>query len=262
MMQFTSEAEKVRDEYFRQVRAYVGAAKTADPDEVLGDVREHIEQELQDTTQPVSAEDLEAVLKRLGSPRQWVSEEDLTWWRQMTMRLRNGPEDWRLAYLSLGVLIFGILLAGPLAILGSFCLSRAALGISDRDEIQAKKWLLYPSLLIVYFLIAIPLAFWPAFVVAGSFGPLFASSAGPLFDHDGVGTTLAFCSTIGVVLTIWWYLLKITVRRRPNLPKSVFKPFADSWDQRWLGRAVLIAGLATVALTTITCLLFIFAGGS
>ncbi len=263
MIQFTPEAQRIRDEYFGQVRAYVGASKTAEPDEVLGNVTEHIEQELQDIAQPVTAEQLQVVLNKLGSPRQWVSTEDLSWWRQMTMHLRTGPEDWRLAYLSLGTLVFGTLLAGPLGILGSFCLSRAALSISDRDEIRAKKWLLYPSLLIVYFLLAIPLAFWPAFVIAGLFGALFPVGFGaePLFDHDGLGTTLALCSTIGVGLYIWWSLLDMTIRRRPNLPKTVFKPFAECWNQRWLRRAVLIVGLTAAALAVITCLLFVLTDG-
>ena len=165
-----------------------------------------------------------------------------------------------MAYLSLGVLIFGTLLAGPLGILGSFCLSRAALGISDRDEIEAKKWLLYPSLVIVYFLLAIPLAFWPAFVIAPLAGPLFAFSGGPFFDHDGLGTVLASCSAIGLGLMVWWYLLRITIRRRPHLLRVVFKPFAESWKEQWLSHAILIGGLATVALTAVTCLLLLFTG--
>jgi len=210
MTEFTPEAETRYEQYLQRVRTCVGLCPSADADDVVQDVREHVEKEFQDRPGPVAAEDLQAVLDRLGSPDQWIGE-DMSWWRRAAEHLRKGPEDWRLAYLSLGVLVFGTALTGPLGILGSFCLSRAALAVSAPGEIEAKKWLIYPSLVIVYVLLAATVLLWPVFPLCGTI-ELFERhspySRGGLFDHDGLGSILATGCAVMVGLTVWWMLLR------------------------------------------------------
>lgn len=259
MIQFEPEAETIWQDYVRQVRKYLNASNTTDPEEILADLDEHMEQELGTISQPVSLPRLEDVLKRLGNPRQWVPEEDLSWWNRMILRLRTGPEDWRLAYLSLGILIFGTLL-GPLGLFGSFCLSRAALVVSEENELQAKKWLIYPSLIIVYCVLAAPLLFWPvvpgalAVDIFGKGSPFYRE---PFFDHDGLGTILVACSAIAVGLTVWWIVLLLVARRWPDFPRVLFRPFADSWQTRRFGRVVVIAAIVAAVLTGLTVTLWI-----
>lgn len=110
MTRFTENAARAYDDYFRKVRACFTSTGAGDPDEIIADLQEHVNQELKDSDGPVSGEEMQAVLDRLGSPQQWVNEEELPWWRRTLMRIRKGPQDWRLAYASLGLLMLGVLL--------------------------------------------------------------------------------------------------------------------------------------------------------
>ncbi len=265
MTQFEPEAEKIWQDYVSQVRKYLNASKASDSDEIIADLNDHVERELESISQPVSIAQLETVLERLGSPRQWVPEEDLSWWQQMIFRLRTGPEDWRLAYLSLGVLIFGTLL-GPLGLFGSFCLSRAALKVSQKSELQAKRWLIYPSLIIVYCLFLPVLLLWP---IAASVGLVdLLESGGPLYrafykdllrDWYGLGAVLIIASAISVGLTVWWVILLLVLRRWPDLHKIMLRPFADSWQTKRLWRIVLISAVVAIVLVGLTATMWISA---
>ena len=108
-LEFTPEARKILDDYLAEVRVYVKAAG-ADPDEVQSDIIDHVESELSQASQPIQPEDLREVMDRLGEPQGWVSQEEMPWWRKSILRLRRGPEDWRLAYLALALLVFGVIL--------------------------------------------------------------------------------------------------------------------------------------------------------
>ncbi len=54
------------------------------------------------------------------------------------------------------------MIIGPLALVGSFLLSRAALALGKGNDPPAKKWLIYPSLIIVYTLLLTVGMCWPA----------------------------------------------------------------------------------------------------
>ena len=208
MKTFTEDARKHLDKYLQQIRIYLQGCQSVDADEVERDVMEHIEEALEGAEEPVSFNALDAVLKRLGHPSQWVPIEELPWWRRMTFRLRTGPEDWRLAYLSIGILVLGILFGRLffLAILASFCVSRAALSmVEDPNELGAQKWLIYPSLILVYISLLLP------------------------------GLVLFWCP----------YLL---FRAKPKIIQNIFRPFADWFDRKWSRRIFYIGlGAAIIA---------------
>jgi hypothetical protein len=109
MLALTEEARKRYEEYLRRVRACMSAAGQASPDEVMADIEEHVSRELEGTAEPVSGETVRQVLARLGEPEQWIAADELPWWRRTLLRVRTGPEDWRLAYATLGVLFLGVL---------------------------------------------------------------------------------------------------------------------------------------------------------
>lgn len=96
----TLEAQHRLDRYLQEVRLLLHGATGVDASEVERDIREHIETELREAVSPVSPEELENVLRRLGSPGGWVDESDVPPWRRALARLYLG-EDWRLAYLCL-----------------------------------------------------------------------------------------------------------------------------------------------------------------
>jgi len=259
MIRLTPEAEKIRDDYLQQARNHLEAASTADPDEVGRDLREHIERELQGAEQPVSASVLRQVLERLGRPEEWVGEQDLSWWRQAIVRLRGGPEDWRLAYASLAVLIVGTALVGLLGILGSFLLARAAVEEPpDYRQSPGKKWLVYPSLLLVYVPIAWALFCWPLHLT-GYFRPLLDFVRPSLQPYD-LPRSLAQLAVSVLALTLWWSLLLVLVRNWPRSLRALFRPFADGIGPRQLGRVVKIAGVTGLALTGITLVVWYLGG--
>src|SRR3954468_17218429 len=117
MPRFTPEAQMRFDEYLAHARAALAGHSEVSADDIEQDVRAHVAAEFPPGSGWVRLDQLEAVLARLGRPEQWVSDGDgrPSWrrgvdWvrarpgavRQAVMgaaaRLRNGPDDWRLAY--------------------------------------------------------------------------------------------------------------------------------------------------------------------
>jgi len=175
MAKLTDEARIRYEDYIRQVRAYLAAAGTVSPDDVVAELQEHVERELKDADEPVSPEAMQEVLTRLGQPSQWIGDEELPWWRKVLLRIRTGPEDWRLAYATFGVLLLGVLLGWLFGdtyisrrrkshefswtvmfmfLAASFILARAVLVTARGDSLPSgRKWLIYPSLVLPYAMI-------------------------------------------------------------------------------------------------------------
>ena len=230
------------EDYLNTIRDRLRASDTVDAHEVVDDLRGHIERELSAMAQPVSDADVKKVLDRLGPPEQVVDEADMSWWRKLILRLRRGPEDWRLAYLSLGVLIIGAPLGG-IGIIGSFLLSRAALAVSKEPDPPAKKWLIYPSLIVVYTIVVLVGLAWPA-ALGGGVGELAEQDGrllykAPFFDNDGLGTILAVLAGGGLGLSVWWSILWGVGHRHPQIVRVAFEPFAERWTGRLFGKITL-----------------------
>ncbi|MHC4756864.1 MAG: HAAS signaling domain-containing protein [Planctomycetota bacterium] len=246
MINLSNSAKKCLDKYLQQVRTYLRGCKTVDADEVERNVIEHIESEFATATAAVSFEELDAVLQRLGSPRQWVPEDQIPWWRKTILRLRSGPEDWRLAYISFGLLIAGFIILPSFIVLipASFIVARAALSeTEDTGELKAQKWLIYPSLIIVYLVLLCPFLALPL---------LRLIMLAHVWEHtirasynigDDTPYWLAICSIFVVSIGLWWLILGVVSLARPNIPKVLFRPFADGFNRRW-ALIVLLIGLA------------------
>ena len=263
MIELTPNAQKSLDKYLHQARAYLKGAKSVDAAEVEQNITEHIENELAGAAEPVSAEELETVLQKLGSPQQWVPEEELPWWRKMMLRVQTGPEDWRLAYISFALFVFGILLlpTGFILIGAGFITARAAVSVvEDATLLKAQKWLLYPCLITVY------LALLGAFLALPLFGlvPLWEELEGTLSDRfrivDDMHYWWAGGSFFAGSLGLWWLIQAVVLFVRPNIPKVLFRPFADGFNRKWalvlicVGFVVLVASL--VALSWVCGLYF------
>ncbi len=259
MIRLTPEAEKIRDDYLQQAHTRLEAASGTDPDEVGRDLLEHIDRELQGAEQPVSASILRQVLERLGRPEEWVGEQDLSWWRQAIVRLRGGPEDWRLAYASIAVLVVGTPLIGPFGVLGSFLLARAAVEEPpDYRQSPGKKWLIYPSLLLVYIPIAWVLFCWPPHLT-GYFRPVFDLFR-PSLRPDDLPRSLTQLAVSAIALALWWGVLLVLVRNWPQALKALFRPFADSVGARQVGHVVNTAGAVALALSGIALVVWYLGG--
>lgn len=248
-LSFTDPAREHLHRYLRQVRHSLAGASSVDADEVVRDVEAHIGEALEGAPQPVPLPDLEAVLARLGSPLQWVPEDELPLWRRIVTRLRSGPEDWRLAYLALGLLL--LLPLFPPVILLSFLLARAALSLAEeRGEAPgAQRWLLFPPLLLIDLPLLLALLAWPVPAVLVGLEEM-RRAAEPGFSPAGFDFWIASLPWAAAALGLWWGLVGLLSAWRPGAFRAVFHPFLERLAPRhggWLaavGLLLLAGGLA------------------
>jgi len=281
MKQLSEEAKKHLENYLDEVRTCLENCALVDSEEIQQDVTEHIERELENVEEPVSFNKVDDILRRLGPPRQWApQEEEVSWWRKVILRLRKGPEDWRLAYLSFGLFSIWLLALGgfryalfaPLVILrarasgiillASFILARAAIStVKDTKQLGGQKWLLYPSLLIIYIPLLI-IFVWPVIptvILAEQsylYGkPFFVSQS--LHVAPGSMHEILFWILGGAgVLALWWIVLGIICCAAPNLMKTILRPFADWFNRKW---AVLMIVVSLLMITVVSLVpLFFF----
>ena len=262
MITLSKNAERSLHDYLRQARAYLRGSKSVDADEVEQNITEHIENELEGAAEPVSCDVLDAVLKKLGKPQQWVPMEELPWWWRIIFRLRSGPEDWRLAYISLALLVVGILTlpyppVGIVLILAGFLASRAAVAeAGDSKELKAQKWLLYPSLIIVYIFVLLALLAWPLVVLLpladGYDNTLIGSSS--RFENETDYWIMA-ASVIVAGLGLWWCILGSAALKPRKLLRVTFNPFAERLRSKWAIRLLLI-GLVMLILSAGTGIVY------
>ena len=199
MTMFTEEAEVRLHQYLDDVRAAANGLIDVDPDEVVGDVREHVEMAFHNAEVPITLLTLEKVLAQLGPPNGWTRDSEkkstlrqlwervvaaVVWVRlwgerhyEKTMRsdnavfaklsqvLRFGPDEYRLSYLAFGLFTIGVIV-WPLLIPAYF-LGRAALSLSAGRELGGRKWLVYPPIV----LISVPL------LLVTLIGPILAGAA-------------------------------------------------------------------------------------
>jgi len=255
MITLSKNAERSLHDYLRQARAYLRGTKSVDAEEVEQNITEHIENELEGAAEPVSRDVLDAVLKKLGKPQQWVPEEELPWWWRIIFRLRSGPEDWRLAYISLALLVVGILTlpyppVGIVLILAGFLASRAAVAeAGDSKELKAQKWLLYPSLIIVYIFVLLALLMWPLALLlplADAYEHTLVESSSRFNNESDYFIMAGFVIVAGMGL--WWSILAATVLKPRKLVRVIFNPFAERLRSKWAIRLLLI-GLVMLILS-------------
>lgn len=256
MLTLTNDAQSNLERYLRRVKAALQGHPSVDADEVERDIRGHIEAELADSPEPITAHHLGNVLERLGSPSQWVPVDELPMWRKVLVRLSSGPEDWRLAYVTFALFVAAPMVGpvGPVFLLASFPMARATLALlHEHDEpIGARRWLVYPPLVVAYVPVALLLFFLPVGPVSATGDPslradLFGWLPGPFW--------LGFSLLLALVAGVWWTMLGLLLARFRQAVRFVFWPFADWFDRRHGMRVAAIgltvAAIAGIALATV-----------
>jgi hypothetical protein len=250
MPRFTPEAQLRFDEYLDHARAALAGCTEVSPEDIEQDVRAHIAAEFPPGSGWVRLDQLEAVLVRLGRPDQWVTDEDRPAWRRSidwvrtrpaavgrrvrvaTERLRHGPDDWRLAYITFGLLLVGIFLFPLLVVLlpASYLVGRAALSRA-RDAGQTlggQKWLIYPPLLIVSVPLLLGLLLWPLGVggaIADDVCRHNRDSIQAVLELPrGLCEFLTYVYCMGGALSVWWVILGGVFLVAKRLPAALFPP--------------------------------------
>lgn len=236
MIDLTPSARQRFDDYFRRLRHSLRRASPAEADDVEQSVREHIEVALAGVPAPVGGEQLAEVLDRLGAPDGWVAADERSvlqrMVQQVTDRLRSGPEEWRLAYVTFGLFLAALILLpvgiGFFLMLASFLASRAYVDFMEtkQEAPGARRWLIYPP---IAFFLAIAIGFF----IIGPAGPVLVWGV----DDDGFLRLLEesslrapyhevqfFAGSVAATLGAWWILASLIGMVFLPVVRFVFKP--------------------------------------
>lgn len=247
MTELTPSAQDALKAYLDRVRVSLRGT-SVDADEVERDVQEHIDVALNGRSEPVSAADLSDVLGRLGSPDQWVPDEEVPLWRRAVTRISHGPEDWRLSYLCFAFTVLGLVLAplgGILLWIPAYLLGRAAheYAAVKGEPLGPRRWLTDLPLVAVALgllgcLLAGPLWIPVAIAVEESYiGELLGRD---LTEPQEIVTTLPlFAAAVG----LWWMILAPLAAAGQRAVRWLLLPLANGFRKRhalWLGSAGLV----------------------
>jgi hypothetical protein len=234
--------------------------------DVERDVVEHIEHALSGAAVAVDATELRGVLRGLGSPSRWLPQEELSGFLRAILALRSGPEDLRLGYLAFGLLAGTLLAAAclnqklgfagtlPFLLLGiaaSFIFARASLSVTGELS-GAERWLIYPSLIVVYVPVTAVMLLWPP-VLAIVAEMVLTDPGGPreVFARTGHypwGTIAAF--TLVTLGSLWGSFLGFVAWRWPEVVRDCYAPFAGRFRRH---RSLLILSVLCL-LVFLTCM--------
>ena len=253
MIDLTQEAKEKFDEYMRNVRRSFGGS------EVEQSVREHIEAALTGVPAPVGAASLTQVLSHLGSPEQWVADEERPSWRRVIDRLMRGPEDWRLAYLTFTLTMVALALlpiGGMLLLIPAYLLARAHVDLMTEhaQPLGARRWLVLPPIAILAFLIVsaavvAPIAGFAAWGLdQHGFDVLARTNIDslPVFDHARI-----VAGWIGIATGVWWLILAGLIAIFVTPFRVVIAPLANRLRRVhavYVAAAGVVVGIAGAAL--------------
>jgi hypothetical protein len=248
----TPEAQREMDRYLRRVNLALRGHSSVDAEDVARDVRGHIASELAGSSTPVDELRVREVLERLGSPSQWVPLDDLTLWRKLLVGVRSASQGWWLAFLAFALFVIGLLTAprGFVLLLGSIPVARATLTLlEEQEELPgARRWLVYPPLIVSYLAFAAAVFATPPGLVAAAADPTVRGAAALWFPHPfWVSLPIA----VAFVAGIWWTVLGLLLARFTVTTRTLFSPFAD-WFEHRHGIRIVCAGLVTAALGTVS----------
>jgi hypothetical protein len=249
-IELTSDAKLRFEQYLQRMRESMRGRPVAETAEVEQNVREHVEVALTEAPAPVGTERLAAVLEQLGPPEQWLPEEERPAWRRTMDRLMRGPEDWRLPYLSVGLMVlmlFTLPMGGFLLLLPAFLVSRAWVAvIEERGEtLDARRWLVLPPIVIAF----VSLLFLTVIGVV-----VLAGAAAVEHDLRSIGipepgtSAEAIFGFSGYILSaagVWWLVLSLILVWLLEPIRNLFSPILTKVRRRHL---LIFAGVAAVCL--------------
>lgn len=228
MRDWTPDASERLELYMGRVRATVAGAPAVDPDEVLQDIRSHVDAELASSSDPVTVGALDVVLERLGSPAQWgVAPETLSK-VSPARRLKEAAALWqaRLAgEWGTPVLLTVLAVVGALSFdFGGFLLLGLVYFIGRGMLMQAPPTLVGFRRLLVWSPVALVAAMVAGVVVTV---PVLSGFVRVPRELQLVG--------------LWWMLLGFASSREPGRVRWALYPLAN-WFEPSHGRLLLLLG--------------------
>jgi hypothetical protein len=249
IIDFTPEAKRKFDDYLLRMRASLHGRRAVEPSEVEQNVLDHVEAALAGVPSPVGPERLSEVLTQLGPPERWLPEEERPAWRRVIDRFMTGPEDWRLAYLLLGVTVLMVItfpIGGVLLVLPAYLLSRAYVELlSQRGEaLGARRWLVLPPMVLLVLFVAGTALFAPAAAIGDLLNDFGLIELGWTWDSRAERIRI-FTGALAVGVGAWWIVLSgiFALLLRPF--RAAFQPLTANL-RRGHALALTIAGVIVV----------------
>jgi hypothetical protein len=259
MIDLTPDAKRKFDEYLQRMRFSLRGSRSVEPDEVEQNVLEHVELALAGAPAPVSPERLSTVLEQLGPPERWLPDDDRPIWRKAMDKVISGPEDWRLAWASLGLLLLAMItmpIGGVMLMLPAFVLSRAYVALMEErgEPMGARKWLVLPPIVLLM------LAFcgFALLAPAGAFGAIL-SEVGLRdlgFDYETRWERgRLFFGFLSMATGAWWIVLSglFAMLMRPF--RALFAPLTSGLKR---GHALVLTMAGVVIAAIGAVLVFAF----
>lgn len=251
MIDLTPDAKRKFDEYLLRMRHSLRGSRSVEPEEVEQNVVEHVELALAGVPSPVGPERLATVLEQLGPPERWLPDDDRPIWRKAMDKVITGPEDWRLAWASVGVLLLAMLtmpIGGVMLMIPAFVLSRAYVALLEErgEPLGARKWLVLPPIL----LLMLALCGFALLAPAGAFGAIL-SEVGIRdlgFDYDTRWERgRLFFGFVSLATGAWWIVLSglFAMLMRPF--RALFLPMTAGL-KRGHALVLTIAGVVVAAM--------------
>jgi VIT1/CCC1 family predicted Fe2+/Mn2+ transporter len=251
MIDFTPDAKRRFDEYLLRMRVSLRGTRAVEPEEVEQNVIEHVELALAGAPSPIGPERLDTVLEQLGPPERWLPDDERPVWRRAMDRVMAGPEDWRLAYASLGLMLLMMLtfpIGGVMLLLPAFVLSRAAVALTEErgETLGARKWLVLPPIVFALVLVCAVALLAPA----GAFGAMLSEiglrDLGLDFDNRFDRGRL-FLGVLSMATGAWWIVLSGVFAMLMRPFRALFAP-VTSGLKRGHALVLTIAGVVVAGI--------------
>ena len=251
MIDFTPDAKRRFDEYLLRMRVSLRGTRAVEPEEVEQNVIEHVELALAGAPSPIGPERLDTVLEQLGPPERWLPDDERPAWRRAMDRVMAGPEDWRLAYASLGLMLLMMLtfpIGGVMLLLPAFVLSRAVVALMEErgETLGARKWLVLPPIVLALVLICAGALLAPA----GAFGALLSEVGLRELGLDYANRFergRLFLGVLSISTGAWWIVLSGVFAMLMRPFRALFAP-VTSGLKRGHALVLTIAGVVVAAI--------------
>ena len=259
MIDLTPDAKRKFDEYLQRMRVSLRGSRSVEPDEVEQNVVEHVELALAGAPSPVSPERLDTVLEQLGPPERWLPEDDRPIWRKAMDKVIAGPEDWRLAWASLGLLLLAMItmpIGGIMLLIPAFVVSRAYVALMEErgEPIGARKWLVLPPIVLVMLALCGTALIAPAAAIGAVLSEVGLRDLGLEFDNRFERGRL-FLGALSIGTGAWWIVLSGVFAMLMRPFRALFAP-VTSGLKRGHALVLTIAGLVIAALGAVLVFAF------
>lgn len=251
MIDLTPDAKRRFDEYLQRMRVSLRGSRSIEADEVEQNVIEHVELALAGVPSPVGPERLDTVLEQLGPPERWLPDDERPIWRKAMDKVMTGPEDWRLAWASVGLLLLAIItlpIGGILLLIPGFVVSRAYVALLEErgEPLGARKWLVLPPIVLILLAVCGLALLAPAGAFTAILSEVGLRDLGFAYD-DRFERGRLFLGALSLATGAWWIVLSGVFAMLMRPFRALFLPVTAGL-KRGHALVLTIAGVVLASL--------------